>query len=216
MSVFIIIKYRVTGTDHSGYCSDAEGSPIDPEIIYEEKYISSDVPVDKHGFLTQTNMLNYYNNGCRTDGSGYCTGCQQYYNAIWARVVDEHSSFYIKYNESINARKICEEEKHKIQQAYIRQRELSNIEHKKKIYDLVNNSGSRYDINVLIAQKTISENELGRDFSIDIESTVNKYTICYTPERDQYIKESEKLFRDQNEEAYEPVAYRYRKRQRRE
>ena len=55
-------KYRVTGTDHNGYCSDGEAKPIDCECI---KFVNSDKikPVEV-----------FY--GCSPSrcgrGSGYC------------------------------------------------------------------------------------------------------------------------------------------------
>jgi hypothetical protein len=71
------VRFRVTGTDHDGYCTDAEGEPIQ-ERLHEEK-----VTLNFKAF--KLSEFDYVNDGCTpstTHGSGYCSGCSQTYKAI--------------------------------------------------------------------------------------------------------------------------------------
>lgn len=67
------VMYRVTGTDHGGYCSGAEGDDIEPYVIIEYKY-GNENKIDDN--------FSYSSPGCTTNGSGYCHGCEQEYEAI--------------------------------------------------------------------------------------------------------------------------------------
>lgn len=67
------VMYHVMGTDHDGYCSGAEGDAIEPYVTIEYKY-GDDKDVDGN--------FSYSSPGCTTDGSGYCHGCEQEYEAI--------------------------------------------------------------------------------------------------------------------------------------
>lgn len=89
----LYITYRVTGTDHCGYCSGAEGDDIEPyetsECCLNENYIPYS-QFDMDGYFISDNLekFNYTNWGCTSGGSGYCENCQQEYQAISVELVE--------------------------------------------------------------------------------------------------------------------------------
>lgn len=93
-----IAKFKVTGYDHDGYCSDAEGQEIDPYFEYEifEKieYIKDD-----------------YNDGCTNlYGSHYCHGCYQNNKVVGAYEIDSKTENEI----------LCIKQLYKIKEEHIR------------------------------------------------------------------------------------------------
>lgn len=71
MSIYIA-KIKVTGCDHDGYCSGAEGYEIEPYYIYKQYTNINDIK-DSH----EPGCTNY-------SGSGYCRGCYIDYTVIGA------------------------------------------------------------------------------------------------------------------------------------
>ncbi len=63
----LIVEYRVTGTDHDGYCSGEESKPIDYVCI---KIVESDK-------LQQIENFDGCTEGRCCGGSGYCEGVSQ-------------------------------------------------------------------------------------------------------------------------------------------
>jgi len=88
-----LIKYRVTGSDHDGYCSGAEQIGDDPDFEHY-KYVwtinknLSDDDIDINKFVINKDIFNNNNTGCTSDGSGYCVGYYQQYTTIWARLYE--------------------------------------------------------------------------------------------------------------------------------
>jgi len=83
----VYVTYRVTGTDHDGWCSGAEGDDIEPYETSEGTLNEHYVPYsrfDMDGYLNPNDlhMFDYENPGCTSGGSGYCENCQQTYEAI--------------------------------------------------------------------------------------------------------------------------------------
>ena len=81
------IMYNVYGVDHDGYCTDAEANEEDYEKWVETEYVVSYRNLDR---LKDTSEFNRVDDGCTSNGSGYCDGFQQEYtvNNI-SRIKDE-------------------------------------------------------------------------------------------------------------------------------
>jgi hypothetical protein len=76
------IKYHVTGTDHSGYCSGEEANNNNVNfytIII--KTINDPIP--------ELWKLDHYIGGCTSNGSSYCHGFGQIYKAISIELIDD-------------------------------------------------------------------------------------------------------------------------------
>lgn len=88
----LIITFRVSGTDHTGYCSGQDGGEdIEPyeEIITlpnSRKFTYVDL-VNKTFDLSE---LDFYQKGCSTTGSGYCENIGLQYTCIKVRVPIEN------------------------------------------------------------------------------------------------------------------------------
>ena len=86
---FYYVLFKVSGTDHCGYCSGQEGDEIRP--YYEFKNIKKQLPITNIEDFTDMSM------GCTAGGSGYCSGCEQTYTPILFFQDDENIVTRVKY-----------------------------------------------------------------------------------------------------------------------
>ena len=69
----VSVSFKVEGTDHCGWCTDAENDEIEPYTM--RKIIKVRVPLSqKFNDPNFMRTLNYYNSGCTSGGSGMCEG----------------------------------------------------------------------------------------------------------------------------------------------
>lgn len=102
-----IAKFKVTGYDHDGYCSGAEGSEIDPYFKYDFFEKIEYIMDDQH-------------HGCTSGGSGYCHGCYQNHIVVGAYEIDTQTK-----NELL-----CTKQLDKLKEEYIR--DFNKIVEKRK------------------------------------------------------------------------------------
>lgn len=85
----IRVTFRVTGFDHTGYCSDADVTEIEPyvtEITQACEWPMHDFnPTTREYQGQDLDTLDFVATGCTSGGgSGYCQGCEQYWTALKA------------------------------------------------------------------------------------------------------------------------------------
>jgi hypothetical protein len=153
-----LVCYRVTGFDHEGWCSDAEGSEIDPETIYEVKFREKE-PINKEEFDDS-------HEGCRTGGSHYCKGCYQNYKCLSFKKVTG------KYLESINKLNSIKQEHKEFCRELQLERE-KQVEKLKKQYD-TRHITDKYKKSNMEANFQIKYNELERNQFNKIEESRSK------------------------------------------
>ena len=118
-----IVKQRVTGDDHDGYCSGQEADKSDESNAYITYKIveSNKYEVDRHNFVKDEEVFNYENEGCTSlGGSNYCEGFHQIYTTIWARIFKNE-----EYNDTYD---LLEERYVKISKKY-------DVKYINKVYD---------------------------------------------------------------------------------
>jgi hypothetical protein len=100
-----LVKYKVVGCDHDGYCSGSDADGPDENFEHEEyDLVDKDQPEDKNyfdknilpdqieldqnHFVKDLEVFNYRIDGCTSGGSGYCSGFYQEYICLWALQLD--------------------------------------------------------------------------------------------------------------------------------
>lgn len=88
----IIVKYKVIGDDHDGYCSGCSGYSEDDicrnKTIYSYKLFKDNERFGEYSEI-DINVFYEYHNGCTSDGSGYCTGYRQEWIPLSVELIND-------------------------------------------------------------------------------------------------------------------------------